>query len=74
MTDHKEQAPDGGYGWVILTAAFFAASIHGTVIFSMTLMYQALLVKFNMNASETGSLGAVLGTVLLTSSNLILIT
>ena len=49
---------DKGYAWVILAAAFNGYFIQGSVVFTMTLMYQALLQKFGMTAEATGSVGA----------------
>ena len=57
------EAPDGGYGWVIVGAGFFGCILQGSVFSTMTLMYQALIERFGMDAANTGSLGALFVTV-----------
>ena len=56
MTLNRQQ--DRGYAWVILAASFFGFMLHGSMISTQTLLYQALLHKFGMNVANTGSVVA----------------
>jgi hypothetical protein len=40
MDDIVDKNLDRGYAWVILVAAFIGFSLQGSVLFTMTLMYE----------------------------------
>ena len=53
-----ERVVDRGYAWVVICAVYGGFFIQGAVTFTLTLVYQALLERFQMNAADTGSIGA----------------
>ena len=57
----EEQIQDRGYAWVVLAASTLGFSLFGSIVQTMTLLYQALLVKFNMSAGDTGNVGGMFG-------------
>lgn len=60
-TDDKEPiAPDGGYGWVVMIASFFASVIVDGVCFAFGIFYLEFLETFQEDRSKTAWIGSVL--------------
>ena len=54
---------DHGYAWVVLAASVFGFSIIASIMQTMTLMFQALMGKFNTSAGFAGNMGGVYAAV-----------
>src|SRR6218665_2730586 len=53
-------APDGGWGWVVVTASFILNCIVDGVCFSFGVFYVELLYEFNESSAKTALVGALL--------------
>ncbi len=51
--------PDGGYGWVVLTASFMLQAISGGIAFSVGVFFVEFLEAFDEGKGVTAWIGAI---------------
>ncbi|KAI5652138.1 major facilitator superfamily domain-containing protein [Phthorimaea operculella] len=53
------QIPDGGWGWVVVAASFFIATVADGLAFSYGLLHQSFVKHFHTNDAETSLIGGL---------------
>lgn len=61
VSNYIPTPPDGGYGWVIVMAAFFIHVIVDGVTFTFGVFYVAFLQTFGATKGRTSLVGSLLG-------------
>ena len=58
---HRPQArpPDGGYGWVVVMAAFVNFNLVGTHFMAFALLYQPVVEAFDTSYATAGLAGSL---------------
>ena len=58
-TEKKPNAPDGGWGWMIVLAMAICHAVYGIVVRSFGVTYIELLNRFEESATATAWVGAL---------------
>ncbi|KAJ2939778.1 hypothetical protein O0L34_g17968 [Tuta absoluta] len=53
------QIPDGGWGWVVVAASFFIATVADGLAFSYGLLHQSFVAHFGTNEAKTSLIGGL---------------
>jgi hypothetical protein len=59
LQDMAGMRRDRGYAWVVMVACSFGFVVESSILQCMTIVYQALLQRFDMSVADTGTVGAV---------------
>lgn len=59
LIDSGFHPPDGGYGWVIVAASFVVLMLCGGVVYSIGILYTALIDEFDSSYGVTAWVGSV---------------
>ena len=51
-----DSAPEGGYGWVVVTATFFVYYLSGMLVASFPVMYREYMVAFDTGSVAVGAI------------------
>ena len=71
VSNYIPTPPDGGYGWVVVMAAFFIHVIVDGVTFTFGVFYVAFLDYFEEGKGKTSLVGSLLGGFYLTICTLV---
>ena len=55
----KVPPPDGGYGWIVVMAAFCSFTLRGTHFTAFSLLYHTIVERFEISYAVAGFVGSI---------------
>lgn len=67
VTNYVALPPDGGWGWVVVTASFFCNMVVDGIVFSFGVLLDHIATEFGISTSKATITGSLLSGVYLIS-------